>query len=110
MTLLTIDPLIQHVDPQLRQLLLARLREQRADDGLTAGCVRRQVDSKLGRPPWRAGSPAPPRPGKSPRGGCGGCSWPDVEPTICRDGVHFGSIAFVAGVLNGLLGERVPVR
>jgi putative transposase len=34
----------------------------------------------------------------------------DVERTVCKDGVHFGGIAFVAGALNGLVGERVQVR
>jgi putative transposase len=34
----------------------------------------------------------------------------DVERTICKDGVHFGGIAFVAGALNGLVGERAQVR
>ena len=34
----------------------------------------------------------------------------DVERTICKDGVHFQGIAFVAGALNGLVGERAQVR
>ena len=34
----------------------------------------------------------------------------DEERTVCKDGVHFGGIAFVAGALNGLVGERVQVR
>ena len=34
----------------------------------------------------------------------------DAERTVCKDGVHFGGIAFVAGALNGLVGERVQVR
>jgi len=34
----------------------------------------------------------------------------DVERTVCKDGVHFGGVAFIAGALNGLVGERVQVR
>lgn len=34
----------------------------------------------------------------------------DAERTINKDGVHFGGIAFVAGALNGRVGERVQVR
>ena len=34
----------------------------------------------------------------------------DIERTVTKDGVHFGGIAFVAGALNGLVGERVQVR
>jgi putative transposase len=34
----------------------------------------------------------------------------DAERTVNKDGVHFGGVAFVAGALNGLVGERVQVR
>jgi putative transposase len=34
----------------------------------------------------------------------------DVERTINRDGIHFGGHIFIAGDLNGLVGERVQVR
>ena len=31
----------------------------------------------------------------------------DVERTICKDGVHFGGVAYA---LNALVGERVQIR
>jgi putative transposase len=34
----------------------------------------------------------------------------DVERTIQRDGVHFGGHIFIAGELNGRVGERVQIR
>ncbi|MDQ2708762.1 MAG: Mu transposase C-terminal domain-containing protein [Actinomycetota bacterium] len=34
----------------------------------------------------------------------------DVERTINRDGIHFGGHIFIAGELNGLVGERVQIR
>jgi putative transposase len=34
----------------------------------------------------------------------------DTERTIAKDGVHFGGISFIAGALNGRVGERVQVR
>jgi putative transposase len=34
----------------------------------------------------------------------------DVERTVNKDGVHFGGLRFIAGELNGLVGERVQVR
>lgn len=34
----------------------------------------------------------------------------DVERTVNKDGVHFGGLRFIAGELNGLVGEKVQVR
>ncbi|MEU4377115.1 Mu transposase C-terminal domain-containing protein [Pseudonocardia alni] len=34
----------------------------------------------------------------------------DVERTVQRDGVHFAGLTFIAGELNGRVGERVQVR
>ena len=64
----------------------------------------------LGRPRWRGGQPTPRRCGRSPPSSCVGCSWPTAERTIAKDGVHFGGISFIAGALNGRVGERVQVR
>ncbi len=34
----------------------------------------------------------------------------DVERMVNKDGVHFGGLKFIAGPLNGLVGEKVQVR
>jgi putative transposase len=34
----------------------------------------------------------------------------DVERTVNKDGVHFEGLRFIAGELNGLVGEKVQVR